>query len=61
MNKQPESDDTVAGERTISNVSKNPSLQSRLTTWSGLALIALVGACFLFYYYLDASIRVDLQ
>ena len=61
MNKQPESHDTVAGERTIPTVSKNPSLHSQLTTWSGLALIAIVGACFLFYYYRSVFNHQHLQ
>ncbi len=51
MIEQPDSFETVAGERTIPNVSKNQSLQSKMQTFLGVAFLALLGGGFLFYYY----------
>jgi type IV secretion system protein VirB10 len=51
MIEQPKSDEDVAWERKIPNVSKEQSLQSKISTFLGVAFIALIGAGFLFFYY----------
>jgi type IV secretion system protein VirB10 len=48
-----EADGDVAGERKIPNVTQSQSLQSRLNNFFAIALIALLGSGFLFWYYSD--------
>ena len=43
--------ETVAGERTLPNVSKHPSLQAKLSTGLGVVVLLFMGAGFLMYYY----------
>ena len=41
----------VAGERTISSVTKGQSLQAKMNNILGIAIIVLLGGGFLFWYY----------
>lgn len=51
MTEHHDSNETVAGERTIPSVSKNQSLQSKMSNFLSIALLVLVGFGFLAYYY----------
>lgn len=48
---EPQNDEEVAGERTISSVTKGQSLQAKMNNVLGIAIIALLGGGFLFWYY----------
>ena len=46
-----EQDAEVAGERSIANVTRGQSLQAKLNSFFGIAVIILMGGGFLFWYY----------
>ena len=51
MNNQAEQGNEITGERKIPNVTREQSLQAKMNTFFGLAIIILIGGGFLFWFY----------